>query len=156
MKKQTGFTLIELMIVIAIIGIMSAVALPAYQGYTAKAKVAAIDKLVAGNKIIIAELYSQEGVMPAPANREVAQLVSVLKLQKNVGGAVYAAGTGADADKALLTITLSNISTKADGEVITYKYDGSSGYFMNDCGTSIDAEYHSMIPVRCRAAKLTL
>ncbi len=61
MKKriQKGFTLIELMIVVAIIGILAAVALPAYQNYTNKSKVAAAVASIAGDKIKVAENHSQ-------------------------------------------------------------------------------------------------
>lgn len=54
-RMQKGFTLIELMIVVAIIGILAAVAIPAYQDYTVKSKVTEASNLVAGVKEAIAE-----------------------------------------------------------------------------------------------------
>lgn len=57
-KHQGGFTLIELMIVVAIIGILAAIALPAYQDYTAKSKASNAVASLAGQKIKIAEYYS--------------------------------------------------------------------------------------------------
>lgn len=66
-KVQQGFTLIELMIVIAIIGILAAVALPAYQDYTVRAKVSEIMVLGSKDKASISEYYISQGNMPTTA-----------------------------------------------------------------------------------------
>ena len=65
MKKQQGFTLIELMIVVAIIGILSAIAVPAYQDYTKRTKVAEGFNLSGPAKLAVAEFYDSKGHFPA-------------------------------------------------------------------------------------------
>ena len=62
--KNNGFTLIELMIVVAIIGILAAIAIPAYQDYTTRAKVAEGVSAVSPAKASISEFYGSEGTMP--------------------------------------------------------------------------------------------
>ena len=60
-KTQQGFTLIELMIVVAIIGILAAIAIPAYQDYTIRAKVTEGLNLAGAAKLAVAETYTSEG-----------------------------------------------------------------------------------------------
>jgi type IV pilus assembly protein PilA len=67
-KLQQGFTLIELMIVIAIIGILAAIAIPAYQNYTIRAQVTEGLTLADGWKTAIAEYYANTGCWPAQGN----------------------------------------------------------------------------------------
>jgi len=62
---QKGFTLIELMIVVAIIGILAAIAIPAYQDYTIRAQVTEGLNLADGVKVSVADYYTQNGVWPA-------------------------------------------------------------------------------------------
>ncbi len=63
-KMQQGFTLIELMIVVAIIGILAAIAIPAYQDYTIRAQVSEGMNLVSAAKAAVAEDFLNEGVPP--------------------------------------------------------------------------------------------
>jgi type IV pilus assembly protein PilA len=69
-KLQQGFTLIELMIVVAIIGILAAIAIPAYQDYTIRAQVSEGLNLAAAAKAAVAESFLNNG--EAPQNRTVA------------------------------------------------------------------------------------
>lgn len=63
-QLQQGFTLIELMIVVAIIGILAAIAIPAYQDYTIRAQVSEGLSLMDGAKTAVAEYYTNRGVFP--------------------------------------------------------------------------------------------
>jgi len=63
-KRTQGFTLIELMIVVAIIGILAAIAIPAYQDYTIRAQVSEGINLASGAKAAIAEYFMDTGPLP--------------------------------------------------------------------------------------------
>jgi len=78
-KLQQGFTLIELMIVVAIIGILAAIAIPAYQDYTIRAQVSEGLNLASGAKAAVSEAFMDSGIMPtsnALAGMEVATNIS--------------------------------------------------------------------------------
>jgi type IV pilus assembly protein PilA len=89
-----GFTLIELMIVVAIIGILAAVAIPAYQDYIARSQVSEAVSLTAGGKTPLAEYYNDKGIWPGGASDVMGNLagkyVSIITL---MGSAVGTLGT---------------------------------------------------------------
>ena len=70
-KLQKGFTLIELMIVVAIIGILAAIAIPAYQDYTIRAQVSEGMNLAAAAKAAVAETFLNRGTAPVNRTRPV-------------------------------------------------------------------------------------
>ena len=60
-RRTAGFTLIELMIVVAVIGILAAIAIPAYQDYVIRAQVSEANVLAGGLKLQVADIYANEG-----------------------------------------------------------------------------------------------
>lgn len=97
---QKGFTLIELMIVVAIIGILAAVALPAYQDYTKRAHVSEGMALGSGAKSSVTEFYSSMGRFPA--NNESAGLAADTAIKGNAVTKVTVGTNG------LITITFND------------------------------------------------
>ena len=90
-KIQKGFTLIELMIVVAIIGILAAVAIPAYQDYTIRAKVTEGLSLASAAKTSVSEYFSSQSTLPK--NNTDAGLAKPASISgNNVGSVTVAAG----------------------------------------------------------------
>ena len=110
-KVQQGFTLIELMIVVAIIGILAAIAIPAYQDYTIRAQVSEGINLASGAKAAIAEYFMDTGVFPssnADAGLETSANILgnyVTRVQVSAGGRVTVT-YGDQANNAILADTL--------------------------------------------------
>jgi prepilin-type N-terminal cleavage/methylation domain-containing protein len=83
MRKQTGFTLIELMIVIAILGILLAIAIPAYQDYSARAKVSEGMNLASSAKLAVSETVLADGEWPS-TNDEAGYNFTATSLVSNI------------------------------------------------------------------------
>ena len=139
-RNQSGFTLIELMIVVAIIGILAAIALPAYQDYTKRSHVTEGLSLAGASKTAVAEYYSSEGALPT--NNPVAGLVTSTSISGNAVRSVSVAG-------GLITITY---NTKVEaGSTLSLSPNTTAGGIQWDCKpgatNGVEAKY---LPSSCR------
>ena len=126
---QQGFTLIELMIVVAIIGILAAVALPAYQDYTVRAKVSEVILAASSAKTSIAEFAQVNSGMPTTASATIAPqsskyVQSVFYTSTATANGVITASAQGEAKISGSTITLSGTLDATTGQV-TWLCDGS-------------------------------
>ncbi len=138
-KTQSGFTLIELMIVVAIIGILAAIALPAYQDYTKRSNVTEGFSLAGGVKAAVAEYYSSEGAWPT--SNGVAGLATSTDISGN-------AVTSVAVVNGLITVTY-NSKVDATNNTIQLSPNASGGSIEWKCsGGSVDNKYR---PSRCRS-----
>jgi len=138
---QQGFTLIELMIVVAIIGILAAVALPAYQDYTKRARVSEALSLMSGAKASVTEYYSTNNTWPGSnASAGLAPATSIS------GGSVLSVTVNGS------KITAAVRSNIQSGAKVVLKGTATSGGVTWSCknavsGTDVNAKF---LPSECR------
>lgn len=138
---QQGFTLIELMIVVAIIGILAAVAIPAYQDYTVRAKVTEVMTIASKDKGSISEYYISKSSFPADAS---AAGVNTASAQSDYLTAATAVG---NAD-GTITYTLGNLGpSDATGTVIFDGTGDNNGVSWTCTGGTFPDKYR---PANCR------
>jgi type IV pilus assembly protein PilA len=157
-KSSKGFTLIELMIVIAIIGILAAVALPRYQDYTVRAKVTELMLAATPLKVAVTESVQLKGVMPDTA--ELASTAVEYDADSGYVKSVIYTGTSTDAaipSIGVITVT-GQVDPRLDGRILTLTgtYTPATGQLTWVCaapaagpadGAGIDAKY---LPASCK------
>ena len=139
-SMQKGFTLIELMIVVAIIGILAAVALPAYQDYTVRAKVSEVLLAASSGRTAVSEAVQVSGAgFPPTASLEIQSQSS-----KYVQSVAYASG---DSTSGVVTATAQG-DTAISGSTITLSgVVGTNGQAIWTCSGTILAKYR---PASCK------
>ncbi len=141
MRKQQGFTLIELMIVVAIIGILAAIAIPAYQDYTIRAQVSEGLNLAGGAKAAVTEYYQDQGAFPAD-NAEAGIEVATNITGKYVTQLAVAAG--------VITVTYGNdANTNIAGDTLTLTPLDNQGSVSWTCANGAGLQ-NKWLPAACR------
>ena len=139
-KNQQGFTLIELMIVIAILGILMAIAIPAYQDYTVRAKVSEGLNIAGAAKLAVSETYQSNGSWPT--SHAAAGLAAAGSIKGNNVSSVTVNGS-------LITIAYTG-DTNITGKNLVLKAGSPGGSVTWICGftnTTVEQKY---LPSNCR------
>ena len=144
MNMQKGFTLIELMIVVAIIAILAAIAIPAYQDYVIRAQVTEGMSLADGSKTALAEFYSNYGHFPL--NNTSAGLASAGSISGN-----YVTGVNVATHVGQITVTYGNKANSAiTGDVLVLSATTNKGSTQFSCANTNNTVSPKYLPASCR------
>ena len=146
-QYQKGFTLIELMIVVAIIGVLAAIAVPAYQSYTIRARMSEVVIAASSCRQAITETLAAASALPGAGNWNC----------ESTNSSRYVSSVATD-DAGVVTITIQNISNDVNGRRVTMrplKQDGTAPslgdkvfqWVCGGTGTDVDLKY---LPGSCR------
>ena len=148
MKKQQGFTLIELMIVVAIIGILAAIAIPAYQDYTIRAQVSEGLNLAGGAKAAVTEYYQDSGNL-ATTNDE-AGLETNTEIQGKYVGQIGVGGDGSGVNGEIEVTYGNSVNAAISGDTLILTPDTSNAGSVVWTCTSPDIS-NKHLPASCRS-----
>lgn len=151
--RQAGFTLIELMITVAIVAVLAAIALPAYQDYVLRAKVSEGLVLSSATKISVADAHASDGDFPTNnADAGVAPATSIKGNAITSIGVGNASGVGG-AGLGIIYITLDadvGGSPTMNSAVLTLTPADGSGSIVWTCAIAADTTRYKYVPAECR------
>ncbi|MBV7561404.1 pilin [Pseudomonas sp. sia0905] len=157
-QMQKGFTLIELMIVVAIIGILAAVALPAYQDYTARSKVTEVMLQVSSCKGAVSEFLQSNASFPADADAAGCSSTAETKYMAagmSVDAATAKITSGEIRDVAAGANTFAiEMQPTSDAARTTALATAATPILGWSCGTTAAAADYKFFPASCRQAVL--
>ena len=151
-KLQKGFTLIELMIVVAIIGILASIALPAYQTYVAKTKVVSAYASIMSGKVIFFSHYINNGEMPTAADLAApGELKDYFDMvNTKLPGSSTTTYQKISDIRFRLEVTFQGINGNVNGKTVSIHFTDTDGQMLINCHS--DLIEHKYLPKECRGA----